>query len=71
MKENLRIAIEASIDAGKEIMKIYAHDFDFQTKDDSSPLTIADKNANDIINKYLIETKIPIIRRVYRKYSIN
>ena len=61
MNENLKIAILASIEAGKEIMKIYTSEFDYELKDDNSPLTIADKNANDIINKYLIKTTIPII----------
>ena len=61
MIENLRIAIAASIDAGREIMKIYNSDFDYELKDDASPLTIADKNANDVINEYLVKTDIPII----------
>ena len=61
MKENLKIAIQASIDAGKEIMKIYNSEFNYELKDDASPLTLADKNANDIINGYLIKTGIPII----------
>ena len=61
MVENLKIAIAASIDAGLEIMKIYAGEFNYELKDDNSPLTIADKNANDVINQYLIKTDIPII----------
>ncbi len=61
MDSNLRIAIQASIEAGKEIMKIYESEFDFDLKEDNSPLTIADKNANDVINSYLLKTDIPII----------
>ena len=61
MIDNLKIAIAASIDAGLEIMKVYNSDFDYELKDDASPLTIADKNANDIINEYLVKTNIPII----------
>lgn len=61
MIENLKIAIAASIDAGLEIMKVYNSDFDYELKDDASPLTIADKNANDVINEYLVKTNIPII----------
>jgi len=61
MKKLLSIAIEASIAAGSEIMKIYAKDFDVELKSDNSPLTIADENANAIINSYLIKTEIPII----------
>jgi len=59
--KNLLVAIKASIDAGNEIMKIYEQDFGFELKSDSSPLTIADKNANEVINKYLQKTNIPII----------
>lgn len=61
MKKLLSIAIEAAIEAGAEIMKIYAKDFDVELKQDNSPLTVADKNANTVINSYLIQTKIPII----------
>jgi len=59
--KNLLIAIKASLDAGDEIMKIYEQDFDFELKSDFSPLTVADRNANEIINKYLLKTNIPII----------
>lgn len=57
----LKIAIEASIDAGKEILKIYNTDFSVEVKTDESPLTLADKNANDVINSFLENTEIPII----------
>lgn len=57
------IAIQASLIAGKEIMNIYnkADNLQVDVKSDNSPLTIADKKANDIINELLIKTKIPII----------
>lgn len=61
MKSNLEIAITASIEAGKEILKIYNTNFSVDVKDDASPLTQADKNANDVINSYLENTGIPII----------
>ena len=61
MNKLLSIAIEAAIDAGAEIMKIYAQDFDVEIKSDNSPLTIADKNANEVINSYLKNTNIDII----------
>ncbi|MHA6280375.1 3'(2'),5'-bisphosphate nucleotidase CysQ [Salinimicrobium sp. CAU 1759] len=62
MKEHLRTAIEAAIAAGKEIMKVYLkEDFQVEIKSDESPLTIADKRANDIINEFLRSTGIPII----------
>ncbi len=61
MVDNLKIAIRASIEAGKEIMKVYAGDFEVELKSDTSPLTLADKNANEVINSYLVKTNIPII----------
>ena len=61
LSENLKIAIKASIIAGKEIMKVYKSDFEVDYKSDASPLTIADKNANEVINSYLLKTEIPII----------
>ena len=36
-------------EAGNAIMQIYKHDFEVEYKQDSSPLTLADKKANDII----------------------
>ena len=42
-------------------MKIYNEDFNYKLKEDLSPLTAADKNANDIINKFLETTNIPVI----------
>lgn len=72
LKELLLIAIDASIEAGKRILEIYEEDFDVEMKSDNSPLTIADKNANDIINQHLIKTNIPIISEENKQtdYSI-
>ena len=62
MKEIYITAVKAAIEAGREIMTIYDNnDFQVETKIDDSPLTIADKRANDIINKFLLPTNIPII----------
>lgn len=61
MIQNLTIAIQAALDAGKEILKIYATDFDVEIKGDDSPLTKADKNANKVIVSYLEKTPYPII----------
>ncbi|NJW53459.1 3'(2'),5'-bisphosphate nucleotidase CysQ [Salinimicrobium oceani] len=62
MKEHLRTAIEAALAAGKEIMKVYLEeDFQVEMKSDASPLTVADKRANDLINFYLQPTDIPMI----------
>ena len=61
MKRDLDIAIMASIEAGDKIMEIYNTDFSYQLKSDQSPLTVADKSSNDVINAYLSKTDIPIL----------
>lgn len=50
-KKELEIAKSAAIEAGKAIMKIYLTELDIEVKykDGDSPLTEADKAANDII----------------------
>jgi len=57
----LKIAIEASLKAGEAIMSIYDKAFTVDYKDDQSPLTEADLQANAIINAHLVKTEIPII----------
>lgn len=57
-----QIAIKAALEAGYKIMEIYEKEnFQIEAKLDDSPLTIADKEANKIINSFLIPTHIPII----------
>lgn len=60
-KNLLKIAINASIEGGHAIMEVYASDFAVEHKDDKSPLTLADKNCNEIIENILINTNIPIL----------
>jgi len=61
LKNLLKIAINASVKGGHAIMEVYASDFEVEHKDDKSPLTLADKNCNEVIEKYLKDTKIPIL----------
>lgn len=62
MKKNLTVAIQASLQAGKAILEVYSSDdFNVEVKGDDSPLTKADKSANDVINSFLVDTQIPII----------
>ena len=61
MNEFLKIAIIASVKAGEEILKIYNTDFDVEYKEDESPLTMADKNANEVIMSFLNKTNIPVL----------
>ena len=55
--------VEVAKEAGEAIMEIYQKDFDVEYKDDSSPLTEADKRAHAIIASRLGEMypDIPIL----------
>lgn len=70
--KNLQTAIQASLQAGKVIMQVYNTAFNVEIKDDKSPLTEADKKANDTINSFLKPTEIPIISEENKQtdYSI-
>ena len=64
MKLNQEIyitALDAAIAAGDAIMKIYSRKFEVELKTDGSPLTLADRQANDIIIDKLAGTGIPVI----------
>jgi len=62
ISEELKIAIEASVEAGKKIMEIYrTADFGIEFKKDDSPLTIADKNAHETIMTFLSQTEFPVL----------
>ena len=52
-EEQLSAAIEAGIAAIEGILKIYHTDFDVEIKDDNSPVTLADKNADKVIREIL------------------
>ena len=55
--------LNIAIDSGKEIMKIYDKGFTVDTKEDSSPITEADINSNELIVTRLktLEPNIPIL----------
>ena len=63
--ENIDIHAVCTIarDAGAAILTIYESDFDFETKGDGSPLTIADKKAHDLIEAALeaLTPDIPVL----------
>lgn len=69
MKRNLEIAIKAAIQGGNEIMKIYNGNFVVEYKDDNSPLTQADKNANEVITLHLAASGIPVISEESKQIS--
>ena len=62
--ELLQLAIQASLEAGADIMRIYtdpSQDFGIERKADNSPLTLADKAAHARIMTYLDNTGIPVL----------
>jgi 3'(2'), 5'-bisphosphate nucleotidase len=62
VKEFIKVAIEASIKAGEVIMDVYnSGDYEVEFKSDSSPLTLADRKSQDVINSYLKDTGIPVL----------
>jgi len=58
---NLSTIITASIEAGKAILEVYGTDFSVEYKEDTSPLTLADQNAHNIIVSKLKNTEIPVL----------
>jgi 3'(2'), 5'-bisphosphate nucleotidase len=65
----LKTAINASIEGGHAIMEVYASDFAVEQKDDKSPLTLADKNCNEVIEIFLTKTNIPILSEEGKKIT--
>lgn len=62
MKKIYEIAINAAIQAGKEVHKIYDFpNLKVDIKKDNSPLTKADQISNNVINDFLSKTSFPII----------
>jgi len=60
--ELLNIAIEAALNAGKEILNVFnTDDFGVRLKSDDSPLTEADLRSHQIIDKALKVTNIPVL----------
>jgi 3'(2'), 5'-bisphosphate nucleotidase len=53
MKDLISKAIEAAYLGGLEILDVYESDFAVETKDDKSPLTLADKKAHHKITEVL------------------
>lgn len=57
----LHSAIKAAIVAGRKINEIYQKPFEVEYKSDSTPVTIADKEANRIIEEMLHPLHIPVL----------
>ena len=54
-EKELKAALEAGLLAKEKILEIYNQDFEIEIKEDNSPVTLADKSADEIISKYLSE----------------
>jgi len=58
---HLAVAIQAAVEAGKAVLDVYNTDFHVDYKKDQSPLTLADKQAHDIISAQLKAFDIPLL----------
>ena len=62
MQNLLTLAVEAALDAGRQIMDFYASgDFNVELKGDDSPLTRADVASHHAIMAHLESTGIPVL----------
>lgn len=62
MQNLLKIAVKAALEAGQQIMAIYASgDFNVEMKGDNSPLTRADVASHQVIMAHLQSTDIPVL----------
>ncbi|MDP4284290.1 MAG: 3'(2'),5'-bisphosphate nucleotidase CysQ [Bacteroidota bacterium] len=62
LNELIQIAQKAAIDAGKSIIEIYdSGKFETEIKNNTSPITRADKCAHEIITNCLNQTRLPIL----------
>lgn len=68
---DVHVIVSIARKAGDAIMEIYAKDFDVEYKEDNSPLTEADKKANEIIIDGLskLNSIFPILSEEGRKIS--
>jgi len=57
----ISLTIKAAVKAGNAILEVYLSEFAVEHKEDKSPLTLADKNAHDIIAEMLSSTSIPVL----------
>lgn len=62
MNDWIRVALAASLEAGREILDIYeSDDVGVEYKEDQSPLTRADRVAHDVLMRHLEATGIPVL----------
>ena len=61
LRVHLVTAINAAVAAGAVIMEVYNGDLEISYKADDSPLTLADRRANEVIMSHLKLSGIPVI----------
>ncbi|OEH92150.1 3'(2'),5'-bisphosphate nucleotidase CysQ [Bacillus solimangrovi] len=68
---NLYDLFQISLEAGKEILDVYAQDFVVEVKDDNSPLTQADQRSHNTIKRGLkaIDSTIPVLSEEGKEMS--
>ena len=57
----VRLAIQAALEAGKTVMNVYNQEFSSTLKNDNEPLTEADVKSNEIIQKIISDSGHPIL----------
>jgi 3'(2'), 5'-bisphosphate nucleotidase len=57
----LKLAVNAALQAGDEILRIYNTDFQVETKSDNTPVTLADRTSGNRITNILSAAGIPVI----------
>jgi len=57
----VRLAIQAALEAGKTVMNVYNQEFSSTLKNDNEPLTEADVKSNQIIQKIISDSGYPIL----------
>jgi len=70
-KVDIQDIVTIAKEAGNAIMQVYEQDFEVEYKKDSSPLTLADKKANDIIEGGLnqLSVNLPILSEEGKEIS--
>jgi len=61
VSNDLKIAIDAALKAGKKVLEIYSQDFTSHYKDDKEPLTEADLASDKIIHDVISLSSYPIL----------
>ncbi len=56
-----KLAIDAALKASEVVLNIYSQDFSVSQKDDKEPITEADIQSNQIIQKCISSSRIPIL----------